>query len=127
MLPARLLVAVVAIGAATGCASGSGAKDGGAVALVDAESGVGDAALLEAVVSFDGTCFVAVALDGTRYLPVFSRDAIWLDGPMLSWNGGLFADGDPIRLVGGGSMGVAQAADYVPEGCEYDGAWYVAV
>lgn len=112
----------------TGCvapeAGGTGVTEGGPVAYVTPRSDMGDGALLEGTVTVtDGCLLIVDDLDQT-WLPIFQRPRTTWDGTTVTYNGTPYRDGSHIRL-GGGGVDDAGSADYAPDGCEFDYAFYV--
>lgn len=116
---------VLALGGCAAQAGGTGVVEGGPVAYVTPRSDGGDAALLEGTVSVTDVCLTVVDELGQRWLPVFQRPRTTWDGTTLTYGGTGYTDGSRIRLGGGGS-GSTDSADYAPDGCEFDLAFYVA-
>ncbi|WP_250445648.1 hypothetical protein [Actinotalea sp. C106] len=117
-------VMLVPLAACSGPDGGAGLVEGGPIAYVTPSSDAGDGALLEGAVSVNETCVLIVDEFGQTWLPVFQRPRTTWDGTTLTYNGERYTDGSHIRLGGGGSAGTG-SADYAPEGCEFDYAFYV--
>ena len=97
----------------------------GPLAIHTAAPAGGDDALLEGVLEYDGTCLTVVNGFDERYLPVFAHVRASWDGEALAHEGGKTEPGQRITLRGGGGTSSA-AADYIPEGCDFDSVFYVA-
>jgi hypothetical protein len=111
----------------SGCAgpeAGTGVVEGGPVAYVTPRFDSGDGALLEGTVTVTDDCLLIVDEWGQTWLPVFQRPRTTWDGTTLTYNGRGYTDGSRIRLGGGGSADTV-SADYAPQECEFDSAFYV--
>jgi len=69
-------------------------------------------------------CLLIVDELGQTWLPVFQQPRTTWDGTTLTYNGRSHTDGSRIRLGGGGSENTV-SAEYAPQWCEFDYAFYV--
>ena len=117
-------VMLVPVAACSGPDGGAELVEGGPIAYVTPSSDAGDSALLEGTVTVNDTCVLIVDELGQTWLPVFQRPRTTWDGTTLTYNGEPYTDGSRIRLGGGGRDSTG-SADYAPEECEFDYAFYV--